>query len=361
MSKTGPRKTRQRISKKGEPPVAELGQVLDKWLLTRDDASDPEAGPEQHEQQMETEVLDAQQTKRLQIIDTSITLFSKFGYEAVKVSDITSALQMGKGSFYLYFRNKRELLLACFDRLCWLLVPLERWNAIRNEKDLFVKLRHRWVAGNEQYLTFAGVLNLLRASCFWDEEEVKENAIRAYDVIVAPIRKDLIQAIAEGIIRPMDVELASYVVLWIMEGLSFRLHLDSRFSNEEGADFFHSFLRSALENRTCQVVEEVAQTLRATITDTEGSTIELADLSFGGLPYLVGKFGDAEITVDLTRLSTIKTKVAHSKRIALLSAKNGQEMSLEMDGNILITGDTPFGGLQIPFESVSRISFQVDK
>lgn len=339
--------------------MTELRQILDKGLLTRDNASDPEVGAGQNERPMETEVSDLQQAKRLQIIDKSIALFSKFGYDSVKVSDITGALQMGKGTFYLYFKNKRELLLACFDRLYWLLVPLEMWDVIRNENDIFLKLRHRWVGGNEKYSTFAGVLSLIRTSCFWDEGEVKENARKAYDVIIAPIRKDVEEAIANGIIRPMDAELASYTVLGIMEGVSFLLSLDPRFSNEEGADFIYSFVRSALaDNKTGEAVKKAGQDLSATITDVNGVAIDLADVCFNGSRYLAGRLGDAEISVDLCRLSSIRPGTADSKKIALLTANNGQETSLEIDDNILITGDTPFGGLQIPFERILQMSFQ---
>ncbi len=50
-----------------------------------------------------------------------------------------------------------------------------------------------------------------------------------------------------------------------------------------------------------------------------------------------------------------------AKRTALLTAKNRQETSLEVDDNILISGDTPFGPLQIPFEKVFQIFFQVQE
>lgn len=351
----------RRIIEKGETLVAKPNRVLDKTVQTWNEATDSEAGRGLNEQQMETK-LDLQQTKRLQIIDTSITLFSKFGYDAVKVSDITGALQMGKGTFYLYFKNKRELLLACFDRLYSLLVPLEMWDVIRNEKDIFAKLRHRWTGGNERYSAFSGVLSLIRTSCFWDEEEVKEKARRAYDVIIAPIRKDVEEAIAKGIIKRMDADLASYAIIGVMEGLSFRLTLDSHFSNEEGADFVFSFLRSGLaDNKTAEEAEKSAQGLCATVTDMNGVAIDLADVCFAGLPYLVGKFSDAEIRVDVSRLSIIKMRSVDSTRIAQLTAKNGQEMTLEIDDNILITGDTPFGGLQIPLDRVSQICFRVQE
>jgi len=352
----------QQMKETGNLSLTELKELLDKGLLTSDDASAPQTASSPDVQQMETDVLDLQQAKRLHIIDKSIALFSKFGYEAVKVSDITDALQMGKGTFYLYFKNKRELLLACFDRLYSLILPLEMWDVVRNEKDIFLKLRHRWSGGNEKYSSFSGVLSLIRTSCFWDDEEVKENARRAYDVIIAPIRKDLEVAIASGKIRAMDAELASYAVLGVMEGLSFRLTLDSRYSNKEGADFIYPFLMSALTaDKPCEAVEKVVEGARMTVTDMNGTAIELSGTLFSNSPYLTGKLGDAEIKVDPLLLSTIAVSSADSKRIALLSAKNGQEISLEIDGDTIIEGDTPFGSLQIPFAKVSEISFHANE
>ncbi len=85
--------------------MTELRQMLDKGLLTRDDASDPEVGAGQNERPVETEVSDLQQAKRLQIIDKSIALFSQFGYDAVKVSDITSASSDGQGHLLSLFQE----------------------------------------------------------------------------------------------------------------------------------------------------------------------------------------------------------------------------------------------------------------
>ena len=57
------------------------------------------------------------QENREKIMDMAIKLFSERGYENTKISDITEALRMGKSTFYVYFKNKRELFIECIDRL----------------------------------------------------------------------------------------------------------------------------------------------------------------------------------------------------------------------------------------------------
>lgn len=332
--------------------LTELKEALDKEPLELGGASPA------HTDRQEGEVFDLQQTKRLQIIDKSITMFSKFGYEAVKVGDITDALQMGKGTFYLYFKNKRELLLACFDRLYSLLLPLEMWEVVKNEKDIFRKMQYRWIGGNERYSTFSGVLSLIRTSCFWDEDDVKESARKAYDVIIAPIRKDVEEAISSGAIRPVNAELVSFAILGIMEGLSFRLTLDSKYSSADASELVYPFLKSALgAEPERETVEPPAPGSCAKIMDLNGTAIELSELRFGDSPYLAGKLGDAEIRIDPSRIADIAVKCAELKMDVFITAKNGQEMSIGVDKNTPIKGTTPFGELQIPLEKVSRIIF----
>lgn len=51
------------------------------------------------------------------IYDTAIDLFIKNGYENVKIEEITSAANVAKGTFYIYFSSKKELLYHTFDQL----------------------------------------------------------------------------------------------------------------------------------------------------------------------------------------------------------------------------------------------------
>ena len=309
-------------------------------------------------EQSETQVApNMHEMKRIQIIDNAIMLFSKLGYDAVKISDITDAVQMGKGTFYLYFKNKKELMLACFDRLFLLIAPLELRSEIRDEKDFSIKMKHRWLGFNENFDTFRGVLSLIRTACRSDEKDVKDIAAKAYYAWIDPIKRDIEQNIIKGITRPIDAELATFFILGMSESFSFRLTLDQRYSVEDTVELYCSIIKDVVKaNGTDKGTKETGPGCRTRITDRNGVKIELANTRFSGASYLTGKLGESEIQVDPSKLSDLSVRLVGSKSYAFLTAKDGQQMSLEVDGSVIITGDTPFGSLDIPIGRVSRVT-----
>src|SRR2546423_12720056 len=58
----------------------------------------------------------SRQTKE-KIINAAIELFEERGYEKTTSNDIAAAAGVSVGSFYVYFTDKRQLLLTIFDRL----------------------------------------------------------------------------------------------------------------------------------------------------------------------------------------------------------------------------------------------------
>jgi AcrR family transcriptional regulator len=58
----------------------------------------------------------SKQTKE-KIINAAIHLFQERGYEKTTSNDIAAAAGVSVGSFYVYFTDKRQLLLTIFDRL----------------------------------------------------------------------------------------------------------------------------------------------------------------------------------------------------------------------------------------------------
>src|SRR6185369_11631570 len=51
------------------------------------------------------------------IVQAAIRLFQERGYEKTTSNDIASEAGVSVGSFYVYFTDKRQLLLTIFDRL----------------------------------------------------------------------------------------------------------------------------------------------------------------------------------------------------------------------------------------------------
>ena len=58
----------------------------------------------------------SKQTKE-KIVQAAIKLFQQRGYEKTTSNDIASEAGVSVGSFYVYFTDKRQLLLTIFDRL----------------------------------------------------------------------------------------------------------------------------------------------------------------------------------------------------------------------------------------------------
>jgi AcrR family transcriptional regulator len=54
--------------------------------------------------------------RREEILDASERIFAEKGYHATGIADIATALGLGHGTFYRYFKNKHDIALNVFDR-----------------------------------------------------------------------------------------------------------------------------------------------------------------------------------------------------------------------------------------------------
>ena len=145
--------------------------------------------------------------KTLQIVKTAIELFNRVGYERVKVSDITDALQIGKGTFYLYFKNKKELLLECFRQLDLVISSIENSPEVQSAYGFFERMRPRVAAAQEHYISLAGTINLIRLSAESGDPQIRQCAQEAYRAIIDPMKRDLEIAVRQGVARNIDAEL----------------------------------------------------------------------------------------------------------------------------------------------------------
>jgi TetR/AcrR family fatty acid metabolism transcriptional regulator len=62
--------------------------------------------------------------RKNQILDGATRLFAMNGYYETHVEDILREVKIGKGTFYLYFKNKEELFIATLERF------LDEWEKV---------------------------------------------------------------------------------------------------------------------------------------------------------------------------------------------------------------------------------------
>lgn len=94
----------------------------------------------------------AQETKR-KLISTALELLKEKGFDAINVEDITKKAGVAKGTFYIYFKHKEDIVLEISR------VPFgEIAEELKNMKDaeLFDKLRHYFRRFMEQ-VEFCGI------------------------------------------------------------------------------------------------------------------------------------------------------------------------------------------------------------
>ena len=85
-----------------------------------------ESGPSRSDGLSDVRGSDQAELIRTKILDVATLLFSKKGYDGTRISDITDTLDMAKGSFYLQFKDKRDLFIGCIERLAYIIVPEDR-------------------------------------------------------------------------------------------------------------------------------------------------------------------------------------------------------------------------------------------
>lgn len=296
--------------------------------------------------------------KKEQILNAATELFSKKGYDKTAISDIVDTLSMGRGTFYLYFKDKRELFIECIERLTMVIVPQKAWDGIRNEKDPLRRAYVRLVAFQKAFPEFCGILNLLRHAIAGDDPVLTTKATEAFNSLIQPLVKDIRQGIKLGIYRQMDEEMVSYFALASSEMLGFRLMMNDVYTLEDGMEkWFDFFSHGVLKRRVNDVNKDERSILKGELTDQKGEVTRLQEIRFGETNNLIGRLGKAEVDLELSKIGSFKIK--HDRVLCKLeiTMKDGQSSTFEVNGDIKVSGKAPFGKFTIDMKAISTIIF----
>lgn len=300
------------------------------------------------------------QDKKKQITDTAIRLFATQGYQDTKISDITDALGIGKGTFYLYFKDKRELFLECIERMTLFIIPRERWEEIRREREPIRRIRKRTEVFLEAFPKFIGILNLIRYAMRSEDQVVAEKAKNTFSLLVTPIIKDIRWGIQHGSFRQVNEELLAYYSLAMAEMLGYRLMVDSKYTLKEGVDALMDLLLSAIALREEDTARKEAPLSYYEVTDRKGTKTVLREIRFGDKGYLLGKIGDGEVKADLGNIASLKVEERIEATVVVVM-KNGDRMSMQFDPKMSVSGKCSLGAFSILLGMISTINFLEDQ
>ena len=184
--------------------------------------------------------------KHRMIIRKAIEVFSKNGYHKTKIADITSALKISTGTFYIYFSNKRELFIEVIDEVFRTIVG-EAAVALKEETDFLERMRIRGHIFYSNYAKYQELLTQLRAEMtresVWPAEKIKA----VYHGLTLPVIRDIQAAINAGVIKPVDPDLTAYALTGQIEIMSLRLSTDDKYTIHDVDKFLiEGFIRPML-------------------------------------------------------------------------------------------------------------------
>lgn len=163
----------------------------------------------------------SKQTKE-KIVNAAIRLFQERGYEKTTSNEIAAAAGVSVGSFYVYFNDKRQLLLTIFDRLADELYK-NTFDSFRPEhlfdSDIRPRIRQSVAKAITDKQKLSGLHRVICELVLKDGEfAARHKAV--VERSISKLHEIISLASKAGLARDIDVDAASFVVHRVVFDLS---------------------------------------------------------------------------------------------------------------------------------------------
>ncbi len=187
-----------------------------------------------------------------EILEAARRIFARLSYAATNVEEIAKEAGTAKGTVYLYFKSKEEILAAVLasDLECLVdktIAGMSTPKTFAERLTVFLNLRSDYLQHNQDFLRI----------CFDEFGSRCSRSKLISDVIDKPfkrgfdfMRQCLEQAISQGELRAIPVEPAALAIFDLARGFLER-HLRgwAQLSLEEDVAFTHSLILYGLQNK----------------------------------------------------------------------------------------------------------------
>ena len=154
------------------------------------------------------------QARRAQVLRHAKRIFARKGYHRTNVADIISRAGIARGTFYLYFQNKKDL----FEELLEQVVTEVRERVLRlrvgtDQPNPVEQLRDNLIRVFSYLLTERELTDILLNHSTGFDRELDERIQTFYDRIAALIQRSLDLGVEMSLVRGCDTRIASYAIL----------------------------------------------------------------------------------------------------------------------------------------------------
>jgi len=162
--------------------------------------------------------------RRQQILNVARDVFAKRGYHAAKIEDIVAAASIARGTFYLYFEDKRAIFEEIVDRtiarLGMSIVRVDPHDGARSVSDQVKEQIRRIV---RILLEDRATTKILLSDALGVDPTFDRKLLSFYDEMSSLLEGSLRDGQALGIVREGDVRLMSWLTMGALKEVMFQI------------------------------------------------------------------------------------------------------------------------------------------
>jgi AcrR family transcriptional regulator len=151
------------------------------------------------------------EVRRQQILDRARDVFAKKGYHAAKIDDVVAAAGVARGTFYLYFHDKRsifeELVSRFFQRIAFAVSRIDTGEPLEPQLNANVN------AILDVFLSDPGMAKIILADAVGLDVEFDRRLLAFFADIEAFLASTLEEGQSLGIVQPGDKRVMAHFLL----------------------------------------------------------------------------------------------------------------------------------------------------
>ena len=292
------------------------------------------------------------------IFEKALELFSRNGVEKTKISDIADALNLGKGTIYLYFRSKEELFLECIERFPEIILSKDNWEEIRKEPDYFQRSHKRMFFMLKSFPSFLGVINIAKSALTGDDPNMKKKAVDCFQTITNALSKDMKKATQKGIVRDVNHGLLSFVSFGIGEALGYWMLMNPDAPIDSAIRETLEFtIHGLMAKNDKPAVIDARIVYNGIIEDLKGNSIALHGIRFNDQTSIEGKMGDGKLQISADKIRKIDFGKIGDELSADVTMMTGEMITIAIDENMTLSGKSTFGIYSIDAAKIKCVGF----
>ncbi len=154
------------------------------------------------------------QARRAQVLRHAKRIFARKGYHRTNVADIISRARIARGTFYLYFQNKKDLFEELLEQvLTELAARIHRLRVGEDNPNPVEQLRANLRRVLDYVLEERELTDILLNHSTGFDRDLDAKILNFYDRIAALIQRSLDLGIEMQLVRQSDTRAISYCIL----------------------------------------------------------------------------------------------------------------------------------------------------